>query len=179
VHYLKTFLRFAPFCPTWDWGKEKKGQASLCAWLLIYKDFIAFIIIKLFVFSQTQTLSVSAQNKFAASRKDCKRVGVANIYFFCLPFFFYQKFDQKASNIRVVFSLCTLQVAHDYQHTEATRDNFCQAAGERGGSTCDLFVSVGVSSRGPGTFASANRELYKAAGHSKKYIYIYRFYFIS
>jgi hypothetical protein len=42
--------------------------------------------------------------------------------------FFYQKFDQKASNICVVFSLCTLQVAHDYQHTEATTDNFCQAA---------------------------------------------------
>jgi len=69
AHYLETFMRFAPFCSTRGLGKEKKGQASLCAWLLIYKDFIAFIIIKLFVLSQNQTLSVSAQDKFAASRK--------------------------------------------------------------------------------------------------------------
>jgi hypothetical protein len=103
--------------------------------------------------------------------------GRSKYIFFLLAVFFYQKFDQKASNICVVFSLCTLQVVHDYQHTGATRANFCQAAG--GGNTCGLFVSVGISSRGPGAFASANRELYKAAGRSKIYIYIKYFFFVA
>nr|PNR38956.1 hypothetical protein PHYPA_019234 [Physcomitrium patens] len=52
--------------------------------------------------------------KRLSSRQVCRieeglrKRGRSKYIFFCLPFFFYQKIDQKASNIRIVF-FCTLQ----------------------------------------------------------------------